>query len=104
MVNLSNGSGAAGCGLAAVVLSLVAVLGSCSAACSSGSHSSSSRHSSSSSSSYSTYSDGKGNNVYTYSDGTREATDGYGHVVRDSDGDGKADKYSSDGGSTWSKL
>ena len=51
-----------------------------------------------------TYSDGQGNMLYTYSDGSREATDGYGTVVRDADGDGNADLVSVDGGNTWTGL
>lgn len=44
-----------------------------------------------------------GNRAYTYDDGSIEATDGWGNVVRDKNGDGKVDEYSTDGGLTWKK-
>lgn len=107
---MSNGSAGGYCGLICVAAMILMVLGSCSNACSGGSHSSSSRSSSHSSPSYSSgkpsssYTDSKGGTAYSYSDGSTEYTDGYGHVVRDSNGDGKNDYYSSDGGNSWSRM
>lgn len=85
-------------------------LGSCTSSCSSSSHSSGSSSSSYSSLRYSSgaptvsYTDSKGGTAYGYADGSTEYTDGYGNVVRDSDGDGKNDYFSSDGGNTWSRM
>lgn len=50
---------------------------------------------------FSLYDEGSGNTWYVYDDGSREYTDGYGNVVRDSDGDGEIDMVSVDGGETW---
>lgn len=105
---MSNSSAGGYCGLICVAVLVLMTLGSCSNACSGGSHSSS--RPSHSSSSYSSgtpsasYTDSKGGTAYSYSDGSTEYTDGYGHVVRDSNGDGKNDYYSSDGGNSWSRI
>ena len=52
-----------------------------------------------------TYHDKSTGNISTVNkDGTSEVTDGYGNAVKDSNGDGKPDKYSTDSGKTWSNL
>ena len=98
-------------GIIFLILAILFPLSSCTSSCSPSSSSSSSHYSSShSSSSYSsgaptgTYFDDKGGAAYSYSDGSTEYTDGYGHVVRDSNGDGTNDYYSSDGGNSWSRI
>lgn len=51
---------------------------------------------------FSLYDEGSGNSWYVYEDGSKEYTDGFGNVVRDSDGDGEIDMVSTDGGGSWS--
>ena len=50
---------------------------------------------------FSVYNQDDGNSWYVYEDGSREYTDGFGNVVRDDDGDGEIDSYSTDGGGSW---
>ena len=97
------GSGSKVGTIGGVVILIVIVLGlfSCASSCGDGSSSRSSTSRSSSSGNRAYYDESTGNTLYTYGDGSREYTDGFGNVVRDSDGDGKVDKASVDGGETW---
>ena len=48
--------------------------------------------------------DDDGTIYYKNPDGSLEVTDGWGNVVKDTDGDGMADSYSIDGGESWGYL
>ncbi len=50
------------------------------------------------------YYDKNGNGYYFNSDGSVEVTDGYGRVVKDTNGDGTVDKVSTDGGKSWKTV
>lgn len=50
------------------------------------------------------YKGSDGNYYYKNDDGTYEATDGKGNGVRDLNGDGKADEWTTDSGKTWHKY
>lgn len=50
------------------------------------------------------YKGSDGNYYYENNDGTYEATDGKGNGVKDTDGDGKPDEYTTDSGKTWHKY
>lgn len=50
-----------------------------------------------------TYED-DGTIIYENPDGSLEVTDGWGNVVKDTDGDGLADSFSIDGGESWGYL
>lgn len=50
------------------------------------------------------YKGSDGNYYFMNDDGTYEATDGKGNGVRDLDGDGEADEYTTDSGKTWHRM
>lgn len=50
------------------------------------------------------YKGSDGNYYFKNHDGSVEATDGFGNGVKDINGDGKADYYTTDSGETWKKM